>query len=133
MLLVGVQILAVAEFDQLLEILHTDDLAGFCVTGQIDGIGEVVDFRQIAVDFERIGDHQLDLHAQHTLQVRYPFGLERFGSGDGRYVALHLDRHDLQAFGIGFGDDLGDRSEIQLERVDVVVIESGTFSQPDGQ
>ena len=55
------------------------------------------------------------------------------GRGDDDFLGASLDRHDPEALGIGFGHDLRDRAEIELERVDVVIVQARALGQPHGQ
>src|SRR3989344_9523497 len=67
MLLVGVQITILAKLNQLPKILHTNNLPALTRSGQADGISQVVYFWQIAIDFQRGSEHQLNFHVKHTL------------------------------------------------------------------
>ena len=132
-LLIGIQILVLAQLDQLLEVLHADGLPCPGLVGELHRIGQTVDFRQVMIDVERTGQHQLDLQIEDTLQLRHPIGNKRFGGGDGHLMFVDLDRHDLEPFGIRLGDDIGNAAEIQLQRVDVEIGHADTRCQPLGE
>ena len=44
MLLVGIEVLVLAQFDQLLEVLHPDDLPCFRLVSELHRFGQAVDF-----------------------------------------------------------------------------------------
>ena len=71
--------------------------------------------------------------AQHALEVGYPVGDEWFCSRDSDFAVDRLDRHDLQPFGVSLGNDLGDRADIQFQWIHMVIFDTGTCGQPDGQ
>ena len=99
----------------------------------LDRLGEVVEFHQIARDVIRVGDHAADVLAQDMLEFRHPLADEWLGSGDDDLARRHLHRQDTETAGVGARHDLGDASEIDLERVDVQVVEAHLAGQPFGQ
>jgi hypothetical protein len=64
------------------------------------------------------------------LSCGFPFAHIRFGSGDGDFAARHCNGQYLVALGVGIGHDLGNSSEIHLERIDVEVVKVNFFRQP---
>src|SRR3989338_3458687 len=130
MLLVSVQVLVFAQLDQLLEILHADGLSRLGLAGKLHRIGEAVNFRQVAVDVEWAGQHQLDFQVEDTLQLRHPVGNERLGGGNGHSVLADLDRHDLEPLSVRLGNDIGNTAKIKLQRIDMKIGHAGTRRQP---
>ncbi|OIQ77400.1 hypothetical protein GALL_409030 [mine drainage metagenome] len=132
-LFVGIEVLVLAQFDQLFQVLHAYNLASLCTVGQLHRVGETVDLRQIAVDFERVGHHQQYLELEDAFQVTDPVGAERFGGGDGDILVRHFDRHDLEPVCVGLGNDGGNGAEVEFQRVDVKIGNVEAAGEPFGK
>jgi hypothetical protein len=76
------------------------------------------------------GDHALDVEAQDLLQLLFPVAHVRLAGGDRRFARGDADRQDAIALRVGGRHEFGDCGEIDLERVDFEIRQTGFFGQP---
>ena len=132
-LVVGVELAAAAQLDQLFEVGDVAERALVLLRGALDGASEVVELDDVALDVLRIRNDALDLEAQHLLQGVLPFAHVRLARCDGRLARVHAYGEDLEALGVGARHDLRHCREIDLERIDVQVGQAAFFREPLGQ
>ncbi len=118
---VGVEIAALAQFDQLLEIARERQLTGRDLLRLLHRPGEVVELAEVAPDVLRIGEDLLDLELQHLRQLVGPGADEGLAGGDRERGARHLHRQDPVALGVGVRHRLRHAGEVDLQRIDVQV------------
>src|SRR5258708_3498337 len=94
---------------------------------------QVVELDLVAADIERIGDDAADLEAQHLLQLLFPVLEVGLAGRDPHLARARFDRQDLEAGRVMAGHHLGDRGEIDLERIDVEVVHPGLAGEPLGE
>ena len=73
---------------------------------------------------------KLDVHLEDRAELLRPRRHERLGGRDGELVAGHRDRQDPEALGVRVRHRRGDRAQVDLERVDVLVGDAELAGQP---
>src|SRR5690606_37499703 len=129
---VGADLAHAPQLDQLLEARRLGALlAAFLRPAH--RAGDAVELHRVAVQVERVGDHQLDFLAQQPLHVGHPLGGQRLAGGDAHAPGRDLHRQDPVAPRVGMRDHGGDRGHVDPGRVDAQVGQAAGAGQPLGQ
>jgi hypothetical protein len=132
-LVVGVELAALAQLDELLEVGDRTVGALILFGGALDRLGEVEELDDVVLDVEGVGDDPLDVQTQDLLERFLPVAHEGLAGRDGHFARRHAHRQDAIALRVGGGHQLGDRAEVDLERVDVQVRHADLAGHPFGQ
>jgi len=99
----------------------------------LDRFREVVELDLVALDVERVRDDALDVALDDARELRFPLADVRLGAGDNRFLARHAHRQDAKARRVRRAHHVGDRREIDLQRIDVQVIHADALGEPFGE
>ncbi len=100
MLIVGVQIGAFTQLDQLFEILAFRRAAIVMGLRAFQRLGKVIKLVQIALDLVRIGKHAANFALMHFRQIELPGADEGLCGGYDNFVGVDFDRQDIVIGGI---------------------------------
>ena len=133
MLVVGVELAALAKLHQLFKIRNLAVGALVLLGGAADRFRQIEELDDVILDVERVGNHALDVQPQDLLERGFPVAHKRFAGGDRNFARVHADRQDAVALRVGGRHQLGDRAEIDFERVDMLVGHADLAGHPLGQ
>ena len=119
-LVIGIDLFLIAEFDQLLQILTQVQIMGIRFTCIFDRFCQREKLRDVLRNFQRIGKHQSYLFAADARDFPLPFGIERIGGCHHDGITVHFYRQDIEAGCVTRRHDVGNRSEINFQRIDTV-------------
>ncbi len=130
MLVVGVELaISTPKFDELLEGRQPGALsAELCRL--LDRTREVVELDEIARHIARAGDHAANALLDDAADLIFPVAQEGFGRRDDEFAGIHLHRQDAETCRVGARHDVGYCREVDLQRIDVVVLEADARRQP---
>ncbi len=129
-LVVGVRV-ALAHFQQLLEVGNAGQLLAAAAGGAGDRAAQVVELDAVAAQLLRVGEHHLQgAVAQHLLEMLLPVRFEGLIAGHHHPVAVAFHGDDAVPFGERVAHHPGDLIHIHLERVDVIEGQAAFRRQP---
>ncbi len=129
-LVVGVEVAAIAQLDQLLEVARQRDLAARGLLRLFHRPREREEFPHVAPDVLRIREYQLDAAMQNRFELVGPPAHERFAGRHREQARSHRHREDAIALGVGVGHGLRHRDQVDLQRIDVVIRHLEAAGQP---
>ena len=125
--------LVLPHLDQLLEVADAAALIAL-LRRALDRLRQVVELDLVARDVERIGDHAADLQAQDRLELPLPFLDVRLAGRDHRPRCVFTSTgRILKRCRVGVGHDVGDRGEVDFQRIDVEILQADLARQPLGE
>ena len=130
---VCVDVARAAQFHQLLEAGRVAAALAAVLLCAAHRAGDAVELHRVAVQVERVGDHQLDFPPQQALDVRQPVQRKRLAGGDAHAVRAHFHRQDPVPAGVGVRDHVGDLGDHDPGRIDAQVGAAAGLGQPLGQ
>ena len=129
-LVVGIELLVGSpQFNQLFERRQASTLTTL-LRCFLDRAREVVKLYEVARHIDRAGQHTTNPPLDDRLDLALPITQERFRRCNHHLIGRHLHRQNPEPGGIGAGHYFGDSREIDLQRVDVVVIEAYLRGKP---
>ncbi len=110
-----------AELDQLLEVARQRDVALRRLLRLLHRPREVEELAQVALDVDRVREHEPHVELDHLRELVRPAAHERLARRDRQRQAVDRDRQDAEALGVGHRHRRGDGAQVDLQRVDVEV------------
>ncbi len=112
---------ALAHFQQLLEVGNAGQLLAAGAGGAGDRAAQVVELDAVAAQLLRVGEHHVQgTVAQHLLKVLLPVRFEGLVAGHHHPVAVAFHGDDAVPFGERVAHHPGDLIHVHLERIDVI-------------
>ena len=129
-LIVGVELAAAAELDELLEVGNLAVRALVFLARALDRLGQIEKFDDVILNVERVRNDAFDFEPQDLLKLLFPVAHERFARRNRCFARSDAYRQDTVTLRVSCRHQLGDRGKIDLERVDVQVGQPDFSGQP---
>ncbi len=129
-LIVGVELPVLAQFDELLEVACQRNVALRRLLGLFHRPGEIEELAQEASDILRVGEYQLDSQVQDLLELIGPRADKRLAGRRREYAAADIDRQNAVALRVSVGHCRGYRDQIDFQRIDVLIRNVQLAGQP---
>ncbi|MNH13435.1 hypothetical protein D3C79_730070 [compost metagenome] len=131
--IISLMLLAVcAQLEQLFKIGRCRR-GDWLAAGAVDRAGEVEECLAELADLHRAGQHAFDRASQHLGQIGFPGPDIGLGTGHGNAKVIHSNRQNAVTPGKGRGHQASGCVEVELQRVDVQIGQSGLLGQPLAQ
>ena len=119
-LILGVDLTGLAEFDELLEVLYVaGHLARYLVAGTFHRLADAVELDQVRLEFSRVCQHAANGLFDDAIELVHPFGVVWIGNCDYDLVIGNLDRQYIEARSVGVGHDRGTGGNIHFQRIEI--------------
>ena len=117
MLVVGIHLFVVAEFDQLFEVVAYGRVLHALLPCAFDGFGQREELRGVLGNIKRVGKDYTHIATTGLGNFCLPFGHKWFAGSDDQLIRIDIDGQNMKTRRIGDRHDVGDAGEIDLERV----------------